>query len=54
VIAHLRRHDVLVAASGPSRLRFVLHRDVDDLGVERCLAACRSFAPTSRPSFSPS
>ncbi len=43
VLAHLKAHGVLAAANGPTRLRFVLHRDVDDQGVDRCLAACRSF-----------
>ncbi|MCB9885070.1 MAG: aminotransferase class I/II-fold pyridoxal phosphate-dependent enzyme [Planctomycetes bacterium] len=45
LLAHLREHGVLAARAGPRRLRFVLHRDVDDAGVERCLSACRSFAP---------
>lgn len=44
LLAHLRRHGVLAATAGPGRLRFVLHRDVDDAGVQRCLDACRSFA----------
>lgn len=48
VLAHLQTHDVLAAKAGPQRIRFVLHRDVDDDGVARCLAACRSFA-TSTP-----
>jgi threonine aldolase len=51
VIAHLREHAVLAAKAGPLRIRFVLHRDVPDDGVDRCLAACRSFAPRPlRPS----
>lgn len=44
-LAHLRLHGVLAARAGPRRIRFVLHRDVDDGGLQRCLAACRSFAP---------
>jgi threonine aldolase len=47
-LAHLRAHGVLAAKAGPARVRFVLHRDVPDDGVERCLAACRSFVPTTR------
>ncbi len=51
LVAHLQHQGVLVATAGPRRLRFVLHRDVDDAGVQRCLAACRSFepAPTETP-----
>lgn len=45
LLVHLKSHGVLAAAAGPQRVRFVLHRDVDDQGVERCLAACRAFAP---------
>lgn len=44
VLQHLAAHQVLAAAVGSSRLRFVLHRDVDDSHVERCLAALRSVA----------
>jgi threonine aldolase len=47
VLAHLRAHGVLAASSGPARLRFVLHRDVGDEGVARCLQAARAFATTS-------
>ncbi|MFY9343229.1 MAG: GntG family PLP-dependent aldolase [Planctomycetota bacterium] len=43
LLAHLSAHGVLAGRFGPQRVRFVLHRDVDDAGVERCLAACRSF-----------
>jgi threonine aldolase len=56
LLAHLASHGVLASKFGPQRLRFVLHRDVDDAGVEQCLAACRAFAApavrsssTSRP-----
>ncbi len=45
LLAHLREHQVLAARAGPRRIRFVLHRDVDDAGVQRCLSACRSFVP---------
>ncbi|MBL8751132.1 MAG: aminotransferase class I/II-fold pyridoxal phosphate-dependent enzyme [Planctomycetes bacterium] len=51
LLEHLRDHGVLAATMGPRRVRFVLHRDVDDAGVRACLAACRSFAAT--PSSSP-
>ncbi len=50
LLAHLTAHDVLAAKAGPLRIRFVLHRDVDDVGVQRCLAACRSFQPGKAPS----
>jgi threonine aldolase len=54
LLAHLREDGVLAAKAGPLRVRFVLHRDVPDDGVERCLAACRAFAPSPRsPSRSP-
>lgn len=46
LLAHLRQSLVLAAKAGPRRLRFVLHRDIDDDGVARCLAACRDFRPT--------
>ncbi len=52
LLAHLRRHGVLAAKAGPRRVRFVLHRDVDDEGVSRCLSACRSFVPSSPSSTS--
>jgi threonine aldolase len=47
LLAHLAAHGVLASKFGPMRLRFVLHRDVDDGGVDRCLLACRSFASTT-------
>jgi threonine aldolase len=43
LLAHLKLHGVLAAKSAPRRLRFVLHRDIDDAGVQRCLLACREF-----------
>ena len=45
LLDHLRAHGVLAAKAGPRRLRFVLHRDLDDAAVQRCLQACRGFAP---------
>jgi threonine aldolase len=48
LITHLRAHGVLAGTAGPRRMRFVLHRDVDDAGVERCLEACRTFVPSGR------
>ncbi|MCC7397124.1 MAG: aminotransferase class I/II-fold pyridoxal phosphate-dependent enzyme [Planctomycetes bacterium] len=47
LLQHLRTAGVLAAKAGPRRVRFVLHRDVDDDGVARCLAACRDFRPNS-------
>jgi len=44
VLQHLAAHEVLAAAVGTSRLRFVLHRDVDDSHVDRCLAALHGVA----------
>ncbi|MBL8730265.1 MAG: aminotransferase class I/II-fold pyridoxal phosphate-dependent enzyme [Planctomycetes bacterium] len=52
--AHLQRCGVLAAGAGPRRLRFVLHRDVDDAMVQRCLDACRTFVPAASPTPSPS
>lgn len=46
LLAHLATCSVLASKFGPQRLRFVLHRDVDDAGVEQCLLACRSFVAT--------
>ncbi|MEO6595143.1 MAG: GntG family PLP-dependent aldolase [Planctomycetota bacterium] len=61
LLAHLQSHGVLAAKAGPRRIRFVLHRDVGDDGVQRCLSACRTFVPavagkspsstSQRPSF---
>ena len=47
LVEHLRRHGVLAAKAGPRRLRFVLHRDLDDEAVVRCLQACRGFVPAA-------
>lgn len=49
LLAHLKAHGVLAAKAGPRRIRFVLHRDISDDGVARCLEACACFAPTSQP-----
>ncbi len=53
LLAHLQANGVLAAKAGARRLRFVLHRDVDDAGVQRCLAACRSFAAAPAQSTLP-
>jgi len=42
LIAHLQRHGVR-ATGGASRLRFVMHLDVDAAGIDRAVAAVRSF-----------
>ena len=42
-LEHLQRCGVLAGMAGPGRIRFVLHRDLDDEMVQRCLDACRSF-----------
>jgi len=52
LLAHLRAQNVLAAQIGPRRVRFVLHRDVGDDGVDRCLAAAAAFGRTSSPGFS--
>jgi threonine aldolase len=41
LLAHLKAHGVL--ATGLYRLRFVTHLDVDEAGVDRAVAAIRSF-----------
>lgn len=46
LLRHLSSHGVAAATSGPLRVRFVLHRDVDDRGLDACVAACRSFTST--------
>lgn len=49
LLAHLAAQGVLASKFGPQRLRFVLHRDLDDRHVDQCLAGCRSFpAPAAR------
>lgn len=54
LLSHLQRHGVLAATAGPRRVRFVLHRDVDDSMLQRCLAACRSFDAAAASTSSPS
>jgi len=49
VLAHLRRGGVLASKAGTQRLRFVLHRDVGDDGVARCLSLCDGFQPATSP-----
>lgn len=41
LLAHLRTHGIL--ATGGETLRFVTHLDVDDAGIDRTLAALRSW-----------
>jgi threonine aldolase len=43
LLDHLRHASVLAAKAGPSRIRFVTHRDVGDDGVDVCLSACAEF-----------
>lgn len=43
VLAALAARGVRAALAGRERIRFVLHRDVDDDGVGRCIAACRAL-----------
>lgn len=43
LLLHLRARGVLASKAAPDRVRFVLHRDLDEDGVQRCLAACREF-----------
>jgi threonine aldolase len=47
LLSHLQRQGVLAATAGSARIRFVLHRDVDDVMVQRCLDACRTFVPAA-------
>lgn len=49
MIAFLRQHGVLAAAPGPTRVRFVTHRDVGDTGVEACIAAVIAFCKAAAP-----
>ena len=41
LLAHLEDHGVLAHAIAPETVRFVTHRDVDDAGVARAVAALR-------------
>ena len=54
LLAHLKTQGVLASQYGPSRVRFVLHRDVNDDHLERGLMACRTFAPGALASTSSS
>jgi len=40
-LEYLRSKGVMAAMAGPNRIRFVLHRDLDDEMVQRCLDVCR-------------
>ena len=42
-LRHLEQRGVRAAMAGPDRIRFVLHRDLDDEDVQRCLDACSEF-----------
>lgn len=43
-VAHLAAHDVLALSTGPTTVRLVTHLDVDDVGIERTLAAMGSLS----------
>ena len=43
LVDFLKARSVLCAKTGPSRIRFVTHRDVADEGVDACLSACAEF-----------
>ncbi|MFN3240323.1 MAG: threonine aldolase family protein [Planctomycetota bacterium] len=43
VLDELQRHDVRAAKAGADRIRFVLHRDLDDEMVQRCLEIVRGI-----------
>ena len=43
LVQFLAARSVRCAKSGPSRIRFVTHRDVGDDGVAACLSACQEF-----------
>ena len=43
VLEELERHQVRAAKAAADRIRFVLHRDLDDEMVQRCLDVCRGF-----------
>jgi threonine aldolase len=42
LLDHLQGHGVLAGTIAPRTVRFVTHRDVDDAGVERAIAALAS------------
>ena len=43
-VTRLFEEEWRAAMAGPDRIRFVLHRDLDDEGVQRCLDACSDFS----------
>lgn len=43
LLAALEQHGVRASGAGGGRIRFVLHRDLKEDSVPRCLAACREF-----------
>jgi len=43
-LRHLEQRGGRDAMAGPHRIRFVLHRVLDDEGVQRCLEACSEFS----------
>ena len=45
LLTTLQQHGVRAAKANPTRIRFVLHRDLDDSSVQRCLDVCRQFRP---------
>lgn len=42
VVSHLNNHGVLARGIGPGLMRFVTHFDVDDVGIDRAIAAIAS------------
>ncbi len=46
LLSALELQGVRASVAGGGRIRFVLHRDLDDDSVPRCLAACREFLAT--------
>jgi threonine aldolase len=46
LLSALELQGVRASGAGGGRIRFVLHRDLDDDSVPRCLAACREFLAT--------
>ena len=46
LLTELSQHGILASEAGFNRIRFVLHRDIDDEAVGRCLNVCRQFSPS--------
>jgi threonine aldolase len=44
LLARLREHGVLAGATGPSQVRFVTHKDVDEAGLRRAIEVLRLLA----------